>query len=71
MRWLFTLLAALALASNASAHYIFIKFQKFTDYQYIRKNTNNNSPVTGNVPSRLCPLLLGASHPANRTLAQT
>jgi hypothetical protein len=49
MRWLFTLLAALALACNVSAHYIFIKFQKFDQYQYIRKNTNNNSPVTGKV----------------------
>jgi hypothetical protein len=44
-------LAAVALATGqASAHYIFIKFgvggRVGSDYENIRRNTNNNSPVT-------------------------
>ncbi|KAF4629195.1 hypothetical protein G7Y89_g8951 [Cudoniella acicularis] len=39
-----------ALASQASAHYIFEQFNHggtlYPVYQYIRQNTNNNSPVT-------------------------
>ena len=37
---------AVALASQASAHYIFDSFDHGPTYQYIRQNTNNNSPVT-------------------------
>jgi len=44
------LAAGLALASQVSSHYIFQQFTyggtKFPVYQYIRPNTNNNSPVT-------------------------
>ncbi|KAH8669720.1 glycosyl hydrolase family 61-domain-containing protein [Tricladium varicosporioides] len=44
------LFGAAALASQASAHYIFQQFTyggtKFPVYQYIRQNTNMNSPVT-------------------------
>ncbi|KAI9655271.1 MAG: hypothetical protein M1821_005418 [Bathelium mastoideum] len=43
----FTLAAAFAaLASQASAHYIFNSFDGGPAYQYIRQNINNNSPVT-------------------------
>lgn len=45
------LFAALSLGvADVSAHYIFQQFglgsQKFAVYEYIRKNTNYNSPVT-------------------------
>ena len=43
-------LAVTALTSQVSAHYIFDVFTEngvtYPTYQYIRKNTNNNSPVT-------------------------
>ena len=35
-----------ALASQASAHYIFEYLDSYGQYQYIRRNTNMNSPVT-------------------------
>lgn len=38
--------ALVAFASNVSAHYIFEYFDNGAAYQNIRKNTNNNSPVT-------------------------
>ncbi|KAI0018908.1 glycoside hydrolase [Xylariomycetidae sp. FL0641] len=51
MKNLGSLAAAAVLAANpASAHYIFQKFTaggtEFDTYQYIRENTNGNSPVT-------------------------
>ncbi len=53
MKLLLALSTALALASNVGAHYIFIQFsagtKKFAQYEHIRKNVNNNSPVTGNL----------------------
>lgn len=48
MKNLFVLAAAAAIAvSDVSAHYIFEKLDNYDVYQYIRKNTNYNSPVTG------------------------
>jgi hypothetical protein len=45
-----SLAAVLALAGNASGHYIFQQLSvgstKYPVYEYIRKNTNYNSPVT-------------------------
>jgi hypothetical protein len=42
-----TLTAVLAaLVSQASAHYIFEYFDSGSAYQYVRQNTNYNSPVT-------------------------
>src|SRR5687768_11211389 len=46
--------AALALAQSASAHYIFqqltVGSTKYPVFQYIRQNSNYNSPVTGMKP---------------------
>lgn len=43
--------SGLALASTVSGHYIFQQLSvgstKYPVYQYIRKNSNYNSPVTG------------------------
>lgn len=43
--------AVLALAQSASAHYIFQQLSvgstKYPVFQYIRENSNYNSPVTG------------------------
>jgi hypothetical protein len=45
--------AAMALAQSASAHYIFqqltVGSTKYPVFQYIRQNSNYNSPVTGMV----------------------
>ena len=43
-----------ALASHASAHYIFEYLDSYGQYQYIRKNINNNSPVTDLSSNDLC-----------------
>jgi hypothetical protein len=40
------LAAFAALLASANAHYIFEYFQTSTAYQYVRQNTNYNSPVT-------------------------
>lgn len=46
--------AAMALAQSASAHYIFQQLSvgstKYPVWQYIRQNSNYNSPVTGMIP---------------------
>jgi hypothetical protein len=46
-----SLALALSLASSVSGHYIFQQLSvgstKYPVFQYIRKNSNYNSPVTG------------------------
>ncbi|KAL9113716.1 MAG: hypothetical protein Q9227_002161 [Pyrenula ochraceoflavens] len=46
MKFATTLAALAALASQGSAHYIFEYLNSYSQYQYIRQNTNYNSPVT-------------------------
>lgn len=50
-----SLALALSLASSVSGHYIFQQLSvgstKYPIFQYIRKNSNYNSPVTGDYPS--------------------
>jgi hypothetical protein len=54
--------AVVALAQSASAHYIFqqltVGSTKYPVFQYIRQNSNYNSPVTGMVPMYLIERLI-------------
>ncbi|KAI1826360.1 glycoside hydrolase [Xylaria intraflava] len=70
-----TLAAVSALAANtASAHYIFDQFTadttQFPVYQYIRKNTNMNSPVT-DLTSDDLRCNVGATGAGTETVAMT
>jgi hypothetical protein len=51
MKFTTSLAAAVALVQSTSAHYIFQQLSvgptKYPVFQYIRQNSNYNSPVTG------------------------
>ena len=61
MKGFLSTVATLSLAvSGVSAHYIATTFglasKKFAVYEHIRRNTNNNSPVTGtSISAQLSP----------------
>lgn len=55
MKFTTSFAAVMALVQSASAHYIFqqltVGSTKYPVFQYIRQNSNYNSPVTGIVPA--------------------